>query len=202
MSKLRGGVFSAPSVSGCAVLVASFALAGQAIGQSSPPPAPGARDASVERPTNQASATIPAEEIWLSLSPEDGSEQGEAPAPSLMRYRWSYSRTDSKTGSPVEIPADDPRRLEINGYRADCVARVRKMYDQQRLPKKIPRQQFGNLQDQAALMVAACVNTLHIASAQHTSMKGVGVVVCEATSDHCWGPADVWRRGRSPSFRR
>ena len=106
------------------------------------------------------------------------------------RYRWSYSRTDPKTGLPLELPHEDMRRGEIDDFRKDCLDLVSTMDISNGGPPKIPRSQIENLEDQWAVMVLACVNHLHIQRTR--GMRGIGAIMCQSATGQCWGPSTVW----------
>ena len=159
-----------------------------------PPPAPGER-------------TISKYEIWKALYPANPTDpnnpynDGGAGAPGAdvpvsadnalgHRYHWSYSRADPKTGLPLEIQDGDARRGEIDDDRVQCIKLISKMFDENGLPAHIPVSKFDNLEDQAAEMVLGCVDNLKLR--HERGMKGVGALVCEAHTGHCWGPGDVW----------
>jgi hypothetical protein len=142
------------------------------------------------------------DEIWLALYPDDPTNPNnpgytadphmpvKAEIDANRRYHWTYNRTDPRTGMPQQIPEGDERIREINDYRVQCINLTRDMYEHDGVPAHIPAAQFDNLEDQAAEIVLACVNTLHLRKL--SKMRGVGVIVCEQHTNHCWGPNNVW----------
>jgi len=156
-------------------------------------------------------ATIGENQLWRALLPDaptdpnnpsntGDSDAGVSPEnPLARRYHWSYSRTDPRTGLPLQIPEGDARLLEIDAYRIQCIRLVSQYYDQDGLSVHIPVSQFDNLEDQAVEMVLGCVNNLHLK--RERWLQGVGAIVCEAHTNHCWGPNDIWTKGR-PAFTR
>jgi hypothetical protein len=166
----------------------------------------GATQATAQTAPAAGEPTVSKNEIWRAMATDDPTDPSNprvtiggagvvhvSPVlPMTQRYHWSYSRTDPSTGHPLEQPYGDPRRGQIDGYREQCVKLVSKMYDDDGLPARIPKSQFDNLEDQATEMVLACVNNLHLE--REPWMKGIGAIVCEAHTGHCWDPGDIWPR--------
>jgi len=171
-------------------LVLGAALA--AAGAGAQPPAP-ADDPLVSK-TEIRHALLPSNPD----SPNDANDPGNAgeknpnrQGESLdHRYRWSYSRTDPRTGLPLELVHEDMRRSEIDGFRRDCLDLVSDMDIANGGPSKVPRSQVENLEDQWAVMILACVNHLHIQRTR--GMRGIGAIMCQSATGQCWGPSTVW----------
>jgi hypothetical protein len=148
--------------------------------------------------------TIPRNQLWRPLYPDrpgdpnspvstgDSSAGVSEENPWSRSYHWAYARTDPTSGMPLQIPEGDPRNTEIDDFRVQCIKLINGYMDDNHIPDRIPVSKFKNLQDQAAEGVVACVN--HIYLRRDRWWRGVGAIVCEVNTDHCWGPRDVWRK--------
>ena len=148
--------------------------------------------------------TIARSQLWKPIYPDrpndpnspvstgDSSAGVSEENPWGRNYHWAYARTDPTSGMPLQLPEGDPRITEIDEFRVQCIKLIDGYLDENHVPARIPVSKFKNLQDQTAEGVVACVN--HIYLHRDRWWRGIGAIVCDVSTNHCWGPRDVWKK--------